>query len=325
MALEVRREEFDHLTKEWEALLPRSWFDTVFLTPLWQRLWWEELGGGAGLLLAALREQGRLVAVVPLMESAGGISFLGDTDLWDYHDFIVAQGREEEVFPKLFAWLREQRWRSLDLRSLPQGSPTLEHLPSLARAAGYAVNVTQEDVAPGVALSGSWEEHLARLSKKDRHEVRRKFRRLEQAGRYGWYSWNGATPLAGALEQFLTLMRGSREDKAIFLTAERERFFRRMASELAQAGLLRLFFLQVDDTVVASALCFDYASRRLLYNSGYDVEYASLSVGLLLKALCLRDAIESGMAYFDFLRGSERYKYELGGTDVILYRLLVER
>ena len=56
--------------------------------------------------------------------------------------------------------------------------------------------------------------------------------------------------------------------------------------------MLRLFFLEMEGKAVATSLCFDYASSRLLYNSGYDPEFGYYSVGLLLDALCIRDAIE---------------------------------
>ena len=67
-------------------------------------------------------------------------------------------------------------------------------------------------------------------------------------------------------------------------------------------------------------LCFEVAGELLLYNSGYDPAYASLSVGLLSKALCLRDALERGLRAVDFLRGHEPYKYDLGGRDQPVYR-----
>ena len=41
-------------------------------------------------------------------------------------------------------------------------------------------------------------------------------------------------------------------------------------------------------------------ATRLLYNSGYDPEFSYYSVGLLLDALCLREAIEQKLRYFDF-------------------------
>ena len=83
--------------------------------------------------------------------------------------------------------------------------------------------------------------------------------------------------------------------------------------------------MELDGAIVAGVLCFDYAGRRFLYNSGYRLAQASNSVGLLLKALCIRDAIENGLTYFDFLRGSEQYKYHLGAQTYNLYSLVVNR
>jgi hypothetical protein len=48
-------------------------------------------------------------------------------------------------------------------------------------------------------------------------------------------------------------------------------------------------------------------------------------VGLLSKVLCLKAAIEEGKACLDFMRGSEPYKYDLGGRDLPIYRCLVRR
>ena len=39
----------------------------------------------------------------------------------------------------------------------------------------------------------------------------------------------------------------------------------------------------------------------------------------------IKQAIESGKSVFDFLRGSERYKYHLGAQDHRTYRLSIHR
>ena len=120
-------------------------------------------------------------------------------------------------------------------------------------------------------------------------------------------------------------MRLSSHDKAEYMTADREKFFRSMSRRMAEVGVLRLYFMEFEGAAVAASLCFDYASSRLLYNSGYDPDYGYYSVGLLLNALCLREAIEQGLEYFDFLRGSETYKQHLGGTPRNLYQMTVRR
>jgi CelD/BcsL family acetyltransferase involved in cellulose biosynthesis len=127
------------------------------------------------------------------------------------------------------------------------------------------------------------------------------------------------------MADFFRLMRSSSTDKAEFLTPEREHFFLDIASVLAARGQLKLLFLEVDNKRVASCVCFDYGNSYFLYNSGYDPEYASLSVGLLNKALCIREAIEQGRNRFEFLRGAERYKYNLGGKDRVVHQLVARR
>lgn len=319
------RESFVSLQQEWEETLPSCATDTIFLTPRWQRLWWDSFGSGKELLLLALRQGPRLLGIAPLLLQGNSLSFLGDTDLFDYHDFIVPQGGQEGFYAALTDRLEEIPWERLELASIPMDSPTLSLLPPAAQARGWACEQEVEDRAPGLALPSDWEEYLEGLSKKDRHELRRKLRRLEVAGRTAYSTCAEPSAISACLDDFLSLMRESREAKSLFLTSSRETFFRTMAQEMADAGLLKLHFLELEGARVAGALAFDYRGRRLLYNSGFNPRYRSLSVGLLLKALCLKDAIEQGLQYFDFMRGTEPYKYDLGARDRLIYRLTITR
>ena len=124
---------------------------------------------------------------------------------------------------------------------------------------------------------------------------------------------------------FLELLTMSRQDKAEFLTPQREKFFRALASTLSRQGLLSLFFMEIEGSRVASAMTFDYGGSRLLYNSGYNPAFGYYSVGLLLKALSVKSAIEEGKCYYDFLRGNEPYKYHLGGIDKPIYNMVISR
>jgi CelD/BcsL family acetyltransferase involved in cellulose biosynthesis len=125
------------------------------------------------------------------------------------------------------------------------------------------------------------------------------------------------------MDSFFRMFVESRQDKAAFLTGPREAFFRQMAASLAEAGLLRLGILELDGKPVAQIICFDYNNCIYLYNSGYEPQYVSLSVGLLSKVLAIKDSIERGKQKFDFLKGAEPYKYRLGGQEVPLYRCLI--
>ncbi|MFQ5860093.1 MAG: GNAT family N-acetyltransferase [Dehalococcoidia bacterium] len=325
MAEFLRVNGFDEVEEEWQQLLPFCTAPSVFLTPGWQRSWWQRLGTESELLLLRLTDDDRTMGIAPLAQRDGELSFIGDTDLFDYHDFLVSRESETLFYPALLDYLGQEQWRTLRFTSLPEGSPTLDHLPALARERGYQVAIELEDVVPGLPLPLSWDDYLARLSKKGRHELRRKLRRLESAGEHRCSDVSHSTSFDADLDDFFRMLRESRAEKHKFLTPQRQQFFETIARELARQGVLRLFFLELDGQRVATTMCFDYGMTRALYNSGFDPAYRHLSAGLLLKALCLKDAIERGMTYFDFLRGDERYKYDLGGKDRSLYRLVVQR
>ena len=316
-------ESFQEFLPEWEELLSVSPINSLYLTPQWQQVWWDNFGDGRKMAGFYVREAGALMAVASLSRQGDEITFTGGPETFDYNDFLVRPGFEAEFFSELVRSLKADRVKTMTLYSLMETSPTLKHLPEQARNQGFRVEVTEEDVAPGLELPSSWDDYLALLSKKDRHELRRKLRRLESVENWRWYCIDDPAGVSGNLDEFLRLMRMSDQDKDEYMTEERERFFRSMAVRTTSQELLKLFFLEMDGRAVATALCFDYGPSRMLYNSGYDPDYAYYSVGLLLNALCLRNAIEQGRGYFDFLRGSEPYKYHLGGQNHILYQMVV--
>ena len=321
----TRVDSLKEIEEGWQALLPLGALDTVFVTPQWESTWWEEFGAGADMLLLCLARGKEIDAIAPLMRRNGKITLMGDKDLYDYNDFLVSSGAEETFYAALLDELQEETWETIELFPLAADSPTMSLIPDLARERGYSVEICEEDVSPGVGLPGSWVEYLEGLTKKDRHELRRKLRRLSAAADYRWYACSEPQEVVGALDDFLTLMRQSRQEKDHFMTPDREQFFRKAMAITGSMGIVRLFFMEIAGRRVASALCFDYGSSRMLYNSGFNPEYGYYSVGLLLKALCLKDAIEEGCGYFDFLRGNEAYKYDLGGEDKVLYRMVVKR
>ena len=299
---------------------------SIFLSPQWQEVWWENFRDGREMVSFSVpSDDGGLGALASLSRLDRAIGFVGAPDTFDYNDFLVRPGFEESFYETLLDVLDDWEWDDLRLDSLIEDSPTLALLPDMARSRGYAVEVEYEDVTSGVALPGDWEQYLGLLTKKDRHELRRKLRRLDSQTEWRWYCHISPDDVMGSFDDFLSLMRMSRSDKEEYMTPERERFFRALARRMAELGRIRLFFMEIDGVQAAASLCFDYGGARLLYNSGYDPNLSYYSVGLLLHAMCVRDAIEKGLGYFDFLRGPEPYKAHLGGRQKSLYRMMVKR
>jgi CelD/BcsL family acetyltransferase involved in cellulose biosynthesis len=161
---------------------------------------------------------------------------------------------------------------------------------------------------------------MTTLDTKQRHEVRRKLRRLSEEGTIEYRFVNEGAAVPATMNTFFKMFVESRQDKANFMTEKMESFFRLLADTMAKAGMLRLGVLELDGQPLAEIMCFDYHGCIYLYNSGYDPRYTALSAGLLSKVLAIKDSIEKGKRRFDFLKGAETYKYHLGGREVPLFR-----
>src|SRR5208337_2778744 len=140
------------------------------------------------------------------------------------------------------------------------------------------------------------------------------------AGRVGLRVIEDKKDVLHEMDTFISLFRSNRTEKAQFMTGDVESFFRSLAVDMADTGLLMLFFLDLNDKPVAATMCFDYRSTVYLYNNGYDQRLGHLSIGLLSKVLSIQESIKRGKKKYNFLRGSEAYKGRLGGHPVRLYQ-----
>ena len=325
MGYSAGREELASLETPWREILPASGPKAVFCSPLWLKTWWGEFADGRELVLLSVRDGERLVGVAPLMREGERLTLAGDTNVCDYMDVVACEGCEEGVLDAVLHAVSEEPWSEIVLWGVPENSPTLTILPRLAAGLGYDAEIVQENVCPRVELPAAFDDYVERLDRRDRHELRRKLRRLYRSGDVFFHACRSAAEVESHLDDFLRQHAASRHEKALFMTERMARFFRNMALALADQNLVRLYCLEVNGVRTASVLCFDAGDELLLYNSGYDPDYSSLAVGLLSKALALEQAIEQGKRWFDFLRGAESYKYDLGGKDLAVYRCIVRR
>ena len=325
MVESVVPDSFVSLDAKCQELLATCTNNHIFLTSRWQKAWWQVFGNDYELVLLSVYDDSKLVGVAPIKREDGKFSFIGSSDVCDYMDFIARQGWEDYVFPRLLDYLEPLEWNSIELDSLLPQSLALKYLVPLARQRGYQVETKQTNVSPQLLLPPVWEHYLALLTTKDRHELRRKLRRLEQTQSANYITVTDRENLRQAMDSFFKLFQLSGADKANFMTDKKREFFTTMVSLLAETGNIRLSFLEIEGTRVSAALCFDYNYDIYLYNSAYDPAYLALSVSLLLEAFCIRNAIDNGKKRFDFLSGNEPYKHDLGGLDVPIYQCLMSR
>lgn len=332
----ARPDGFAALAGEWNTLLRKSRFNSIFLTHEWQTTWWNHLGQGE-LWIVAFRtaNSGELVGIASLYlvgnsDGSRTLLLVGCVEVSDYLDILVAEGWEEPVFNHLTDWLfstSAPAWDRIDLCNLPEASLTYTQLARRLEERMGQVEVLQEDVAPQFALPLHYETYLQdQVDKKNRHEIRRKQRRAEREAVVDFYLVGAEHNLEAEIDDFIVLQRASRIDKSEFMTPEMRRFFLAAARKMQEVGWLRLLFLTLNSEKAAALYAFEYDKRFLLYNSGYDPDaHSQLSPGWVLLSYTIQYAIATGCKVFDFMQGNEEYKYRFGSHDYKVMRVRAQR
>jgi CelD/BcsL family acetyltransferase involved in cellulose biosynthesis len=313
------------LARDWSGLVWSDPHGTFFHTPAYLKLWWEEFGTGA-LRLALVEDDGRPIGACAFELVERSLRFLGGFDVTDYMGPVAVPGSEDAVAKELMgALLSDGGWDGADLRGLPVDSPWYEAIEQAAASHGLRAERGPDGVAPMLRLPPSFEDYLAALPPKLRHEIKRKRRRLVDGT--GPYRIRSATAesLPEDLDCFTQLHRSSPGPKGKFMHAGMEIFFRRLGEAFLPPHVFHLAFIEVDGKRAAGAIGFAFRNTFSLYNSAFDREFSRLSPGMVLVSDLIGAAIDLDRDAFDMLKGDLGYKYRFGARPRSIGKLVLSR
>lgn len=308
------------LSGPWSDIAERRSPASIFLTPEWIAVAREH--DRAEPVTLAIDDPPRGIAALA-RDADGTVRFAGG-ELTDEQDVLAPAGEEHVVASAVAGWIAAEAPQRVRLEFVPEDMPTLATMAAVLGEHGYRVVRSRLVPSPRLRLPADFETYVQSLGKKERHELRRKIRRLERTTQ-ATFRWASEPELADALDRFFALHRLSRGEKADFMTPDVERFFRDVADALAPLGRLRLGILRADDEDAAVLFAFAYRGTLALYNAAYDPALASLSIGIVGHAWAIREAIREHLDTYDLLRGDEPYKYDLGAADRWLGKLEATR
>lgn len=309
----------EEAARDWESLWLADPDASIFEHPIWADASVPDTGPGELIL-----GDGFAVAIRVDSMGKGGrtLRFLTDPHVTDYAAPVGPDG--PTVAGRVLAALSELEWQDADL----DGVPPAWAGALVAAAEGLHIAAKREPVAvaPRIVLDDGFEGYLEQIGSKQRHEVRRKGRRLErELGPWRTRLTDQAT-LSEDLDAFVALHRRSIGSKAGFMTPGHEAFFRRVAAATLERGWLRLTWLETAAGArLATVFSFSLRDRWLVWNSAFDPDHGALSVGMIAMGEAIRLACEDRCRVFDLLRGDEAYKYRLGATDAVVEAVRLER
>ncbi len=308
------------MRSEWDALLDAS-NAGPFNAWEWLYPWCRRIAPDRRpLVLTARDRSGTLVGLMPLGFElrnvlgcqVGRLSFLGETHVGsDYLDVVARRGSEEAVTRAFANGLREMHggWDVLELTDLREDSLTVEVLREMFPDMEF--RVTERCVCPYETFSPgeSFDAFLKRTGRRDNYLRRRKW--LEKQEGYRIERTEAPGALAGPMTDFFRLhaARWAEDGGSQGIKGKGVEAFHRDATQfLAERGRLRLYTMKVGGQAVASVYGILHRDTFIYFQSGYDPQWRSRSVGLVLVGETFKDAIESGLTEYDFLRGTETYK-----------------
>lgn len=334
-------QQYKNMAQEWNALLKGSASHVPFLRHEFLLTWWNLLGGGEWntgelYIIVGRDSEDRLIGIAPFFftqtdENKPTLMLLGSHEISDYLDFIARPADLPIFIEAIFDHLSGAHapdWQILDIFNVLENSPTPEILKLAASHKNWsftAFSTEEMHHCPIINLPGNWEAYLAGIDKKQRHEIRRKMRRAEESETsVRWYIVEDGATLESETEELFRLM-ATDDEKRAFLTGPMRQQMQAIIHTAFEHGWLQLAFLEVGCEKAAAYLNFDYDNRIWVYNSGIDTNFGVYSPGWVLLSYLLQWANEHGRQSFDFMRGSEDYKYRFGGVDRFISRVKIER
>lgn len=305
--LALSRLDVGERNREWQALAAGA--GNIFGTPEWVAAWWRHYGSDGRLLATACRtEAGDLVGVLPLYtwmrRPVHVVRFIGGRQ-GDALGPICLSDHRSAVAENLTKLVYESDIGLLIGEHLPQG----EGWRDLVGAC-----LVKHEPSPTIALEGmSWDSFLAARGKRLARKLATLERKLASRHRVEYRLAGDQERFEEDLDRLFALHRARWTRGSSF--TEAEAFQRDFASVAFQRGWCRLWFLEVDGEPRAASYGFRFAGAEYGYQAGRDPGWGSYSLGLLLYAHVIREAICDHVSEFRLLRGGEEWKYRFATHD----------
>lgn len=302
------------LVDEWRALVAGTPSTSYFQTPDWILSWWRFLAGRPPTEVALWRDvDGRLDAVVavsemsttrrrkfplslPFVTNAG--SGPGDAD---HCGWVYAPERRAAIG----SWLRERAGRvPLYIRNVRDESSLLDGATAIATQRCPVLQIPED---------------LERLGSRNFNKKLRKYARIlaREGVTFRWIAADEITPHdLESLIRVHTMRRASLGAATAFDHTQLD-----LHLELARRGTRGrgpvMVLAEHEGAVVAAGYGFLWNDTFADYQSGWDPAWASSGLGTALGHQMIRMTAERGVVEYDFLRGTEEYKYRFGAKDQI--------
>ncbi len=310
--------EWEKIAREWNEVLCQSSSNSIFLTWEWLYTWaecFQDERRRLFILLVYMNDE--LVGIAPWcirhtqsrFIHLRQIEFLGKRGASsDYLDVFSKKGKEREVAIEIYQFLLgnvSSVWDSLMLEDVPSNSLFLLHFTEKIEEDGKYAEMTRGGFCPYVSLPENKTDFMATLSQHRRNQYKRDLRILQPPNNVIHQSFVGKQ-IEPVLDDFVSFF----SDKQGYSSESFFSFIKRFALKSVENRWVQIDTLISDTSKIASFYQLRYQDTVFGYLMATDKSFnPKVSVGNLLLGLCLEKAISDKISVYDFLKGTESYKF----------------
>jgi CelD/BcsL family acetyltransferase involved in cellulose biosynthesis len=323
-------EQWKEHARAWNELLRQSKADTVFLTWEWLYSWAETYAApDRELFILMVYWEDELVGIAPWYLRhfrQGGlpvrqIQFLGTPEAGsDYLDVIIRKGQEQKVTLFLYDYLLHEvpgQWDSCVFQDLSSNSLFLLHLLSKIEDDGKYAELRPGSFCPIVSLPQKGQDLFSLYSAHRRLQFRRHLKVLRNEGPLQ-HDTSSGEDAPRALKAFCDLYEAKNEKHDPTVRP----LLLNYAARCNGNGTLQVDLLRSQGNLIAGMLHFKYQNTLGMYLMAVDKDFHQhISLGNIFVGLCLSNAIDDGIVLYDFLKGTEPYKFHWadGGRSAVTF------
>ena len=283
--------------------------------------WFESTARSRGVAERAhvftVHDAGRLVGLIPYLvttERLAGIAARSretpGSYLMAYHPEVISVADTDAV---LDLYLQDSA-RYCDVVVLPnlrKGGRTATAALQAASRLGLTCGSHAGHASPFLEINSDWPAFLQTKSANFRSNVKRKARKLSEAGAVTNRWFSGADEVEQLLAEVLAIEEHSWKSGAgmAISASEMEReYYRLLLPFIAAQNALHANVLYLDAVPIAYSLCYvsDGCVRQM--KTSFDQRYGQLSPGTVCYEIAIRRAFETRAREFDFLGDSMQHK-----------------
>jgi CelD/BcsL family acetyltransferase involved in cellulose biosynthesis len=317
-------EHWEQLFPHWEQLSQTSVEQTIFLSPIWIASWWRHFSEERQPCMLAAWEAGRLCGLAPFYlrrmslpgakRGASALRFMGDEGVGsEYLGLLVLPGYEEEFLLAVSEWLRG-RWAMADLHGLREGGSLSSKIAKILGASAPGRVYQERRPCCLISLPGDYESYFASLSFNFRAAIRKRTNKLVRNYHVNLLRTTREEEIEPHLERFFAMHQArwlAKGSPGSFYSPRKRAFYRDVSVGLLRLGWLRFYHLEVDGVIRASQFGFAFGGVLHSLQDAFDHEFHPNTIGALgvvLRAMVIKESIAEGLNGYDFLGGMEEFK-----------------